>query len=499
LPPYLQKRRWFGVKDQKLQSAQIVNVTPLDLGRDVLLAELDVKTDAGPSRWQMPLGINWDDEPGAGALPSLLALARVRRGRRVGLLTDAFALGSFARRMLAGLANGEQLDSPDGKILFEPMADKVDVLRRPDDAQVIWLTAEQSNSSLIVDDAVMLKIFRHISTGEHPEAEMSRYLTANNFANAPALLGEVTRIDHEGKRHALAVAQAFVRNQGDAWSWAMNQFHRAFDDTTTREASGESRIDDIRDYYAIASAIGRQLGTMHVVLARPTDDPAFKPRTAESDDVTAWIDRAEGLVAQAIEAIAQRKSWDNEEVEGHANRLLEWREALADALRRLGRSGEGTLMTRIHGDFHLGQVLVATGDAYIIDFEGEPARPLHERRQKASPLRDVAGLLRSIDYAGATMADPKNIIASRVSPGRRQRLVMRLREGAEKAFLEGYREATAGLLKLSSKELLDFFLIEKAAYEVAYEAANRPNWLAIPVTGLARMAERILEPQRVEA
>jgi maltose alpha-D-glucosyltransferase/alpha-amylase len=498
LPPYLQKRRWFGAKDQALRSAQIVDIAPLDRERDMLLAEIEVKTDAGTSRWQMPLGICWEDEPAA-ALPSLLALARVRKGRRVGLLTDAFALGPFARRMLAALAGSERIDTPDGQIVFEPMPDKLDVLRRPDDAQVMWLTAEQSNSSLIVDEAVILKIFRHVTTGEHPEAEMSRYLTANNFSNAPALLGEVIRVDRDGQRHALAVAQAFVRNQGDAWSWAMSQFHRAFEDTATREASAETRIDDIRDYYAIATAIGRQLGAMHVVLARPTDDPAFAPRLATADDVASWIDRAEGLLGQAIDAVAQRKGWDTEQAEADANALLERRDALLGALRRLGRHGEGTLMTRIHGDFHLGQVLVTSGDAYLIDFEGEPARSLSERRQKASPLRDVAGLLRSVDYAAATMADPKNIIASRVSPGRRQRLVMRLHEGAEKAFLQGYHEATSGLLKLNSKELLDFFLIEKAAYEVAYEAANRPNWLGIPVTGLARMATRLLEPNRVEA
>src|SRR5262249_1283643 len=228
-------------------------------------------------------------------------------------------------------------------------------------------------------------------------------------------------------------------------------------------------------------------------------DSAFAPRRATSDDVEAWIERASDFLTQAFEAIGQRKGWDNEQAEGCANALLARRAALGDALRRLGRSGEGALMTRIHGDFHLGQVLVASGDAYIIDFEGEPARPLEERRRKSSPLRDVAGLLRSIDYAAATMADPKNIISRRVSPGRRQRLVKRLREGAEKAFLEGYIEATTGLLNLHSSELLDFFLIEKAAYEVAYEAANRPSWLSIPVNGLARIAKRTLEPEKVDA
>jgi len=491
LPPYLQKRRWFGAKDQTLQSSHIAYMARLGGERDMLLAEVEVKTDGAISRWQLPLSISWEDESGA-ALPSQLALARVRRGRRMGLLTDAFSLPGFAHQMVASLADARRIDTPEGQIIFEPTADKVEVLRRPADAPVMWLSAEQSNSSLIVDDAVMLKIFRRISTGEHPEAEMSRYLTAHNFSNAPALLGEVSRIDADGQRHALAVAQAFVRNQGDAWTWALNQVNRAFDATTSREASAESRGDDIRDYHALAAAIGRQLGTMHTVLAQPTDDPAFAPRAAGREDVEAWIERATELMSGAFEAIAARRDWDNEAVEADARALLANREALERTLRRLGESGEGTLMTRIHGDFHLGQVLVASADAYIIDFEGEPARSLAERRRKASPLRDVAGLLRSIDYAAATSLDPKNLIASRVSPGRRQRLVTRLREGAGKAFLGGYREAAGALAGKARGGLLDFFLIEKAAYEVTYEAANRPTWLAIPVGGLARIANRLL-------
>ena len=493
LPPYLQKRRWFGAKDQTLQSSHIAYMARLGGERDMLLAEVEVKTDGVISRWQLPLSISWEDESGA-ALPSQLALARVRRGRRMGLLTDAFSLPGFAHQMVASLADARRIDTPEGQIVFEPTADKVEVLRRPADAPVMWLSAEQSNSSLIVDDAVMLKIFRRISTGEHPEAEMSRYLTAHNFSNSPALLGEVSRIDADGQRHALAVAQAFVRNQGDAWTWALNQVNRAFDATTSREASAESRGDDIRDYHALAAAIGRQLGTMHTVLAQPTDDPAFAPRAAGREDVEAWIERAMELMSGAFEAIAARRDWDNEAVEADARTLLANREALERTLRRLGESGEGTLMTRIHGDFHLGQVLVASADAYIIDFEGEPARSLAERRRKASPLRDVAGLLRSIDYAAATSLDPKNLIASRVSPGRRQRLVTRLREGAGKAFLGGYREAAGALAGKARGGLLDFFLIEKAAYEVNYEAANRPTWLAIPVGGLARIANRLLVP-----
>ncbi|WP_421996844.1 maltose alpha-D-glucosyltransferase [Reyranella sp.] len=491
LPSYLQKRRWFGAKDQHLQSSRFAYLAPLGSDPSLLLGELEVQTDQGTSRWQLPLSVAWDDESPA-ALPSQLALARVRRGRRMGLLTDAFALAPFARRMVEAMAEGARIDTPQGHVHFDPMPDAIEQLRRPADAPVAWLAAEQSNSSLIVDDIVMLKIFRSISAGEHPEAEMGRYLTAHGFANSPALLGTVRRIDTEGREHTLAVAQAFVRNQGDAWTWALNQFNRALDDTASHEASAESRGDDIRDYYDFAATIGRRLGTMHVVLARQTDEQAFAPQTASSSDADEWIARATGLMTRALDIVASRPSWDNETVEADAKSLIENRDALLELVTRLGRLGEGTLMTRIHGDFHLGQVLVATGDAYIIDFEGEPARPLQERRRKASPLRDVAGLVRSIDYAVATAVDPKNIIANRVAPARRQRLAVRLRHGAEKAFLDAYREATSGLASMGSDSLLDFFLLEKAAYEVGYEAANRPTWLPTPVSGLARFGGRLL-------
>ena len=491
LPPYLQKRRWFGAKDKKLQLSRIAYTAPLGGDRELLLAEVEVEADGTKSRWQLPLSMVWEDEASA-ALPGQLALARVRRGRRVGLLTDAFSLPSYARRMLEALANGERIATTEGDIVFEPMPGKAEQLRRPADAPVMWLTAEQSNSSLTVDDAVVLKIFRSVTTGEHPEAEMTRYLTARGFANAPLLLGEVRRIDGEGKSHALAVAQAFVRNQGDAWTWALNQANRAFESTNTREAAGEARVDDIRDLHAFAASIGKQLAAMHAVLALPTDDPAFAPQRATARDVEAWIARARGLLARAFEAIDARKAGDNEASDADAAMLTENREALMDLLPRLARTGEGTPMTRIHGDFHLGQVLVASADAYIIDFEGEPARPLDERRQKASPLRDVAGLLRSIDYAAATAMDPKSLLASRLSPGRRERLMVRLREGSEQAFLDGYREIAGDV----PQPLLDFFLIEKAAYEIGYEAANRPAWLALPLSGLARIAERLLKGSR---
>lgn len=490
LPPYLIKRRWFGAKDQAFETSRIAYLASLPGGdRELVLSEVEVTSGGEVSRWLLPLSMSWEDET-TPALPSQLALARVRRGRRVGLLTDAFALGGFARAMLAALAQSAHLATPEGEIVFTPTPDKIDVLLRPADAPILWLSAEQSNSSLIVDDAVMLKIFRRILPGEHPEAEINRYLTVNGFANAPAFLGEVKRVDTDGEQYVLAVAQSFVRNQGDAWTWTLNQFHRALDDMANREATAESRDDDIEDYHTIAGAIGRQLGAMHRVLARPTSDEAFAPRLSTADDVATWIERAGSLLTRALDIVAEHGGWENEAVDADARKLVAARSALMTTIRRLAEDSVGTPMSRIHGDFHLGQVLVASADAYIIDFEGEPARPLAERRQKSSPLRDVAGLLRSIDYAAVSALDPKNVLAGRVSQGRRSRLVTRLREDAENAFLGAYDEAVGGL---DRRGLLDFFLIEKAAYEICYEAANRPGWLPIPIGGLARIAARLLE------
>jgi maltose alpha-D-glucosyltransferase / alpha-amylase len=149
-------------------------------------------------------------------------------------------------------------------------------------------------------------------------------------------------------------------------------------------------------------------------------------------------------------------------------------------------------MTRIHGDFHLGQVLVASGDAYIIDFEGEPGRPLAERRAKMSPLVDVAGLMRSLDYAVATTLDPKTPTSAPLPEATRAKFIKRLRDGAQEGFLDAYRAGAGHLPGLDNIDLLNFFMLEKAAYELVYEASNRPAWLTIPLHGLQRLMGRIL-------
>jgi maltose alpha-D-glucosyltransferase/alpha-amylase len=204
------------------------------------------------------------------------------------------------------------------------------------------------------------------------------------------------------------------------------------------------------------------------------------------------------LLEKALDAIGQRKADENQADDSAAAELVANREALLASLERLSKAGEGTLLTRIHGDFHLGQVLVATGDAYIIDFEGEPGRPLAERRAKMSPLQDVAGMLRSLDYAVATTLDPKTPASAPLPEATRVKFMSRLRDSAQRAFFEAYRAGAAELGGLDNNDLLLFFMVEKAAYEVAYEAANRPNWLSVPLQGLHRLAVHILSLETKE-
>jgi maltose alpha-D-glucosyltransferase/alpha-amylase len=488
LPQYLCKRRWFGLKDQTVKTAHIGNLTDIgDKDGEVLLSEIEVKINGVASRWLLPLTVLWEDEPSA-ALPNRLALARVRRGRRLGLLTDAFALPAFAHRVVTALANGREFKNAEGTLQFRPTVGSEDVLRAAADAEVNWLSAEQSNSSLTVGDKVMLKVFRRISAGEHPEAEMSRYLTAADFSNAPSLLGDIVQMAADGTPHTVAVALGFIRNQGDAWSWIRDQLMRALDSL----APSDSAFDMLSDCEAIAAAIGRRLGEMHAVLARQTSDKAFAPEIADTEATAGWAKKAEQRLDKALAVIEKPRDWAEEQDRDRAKELLGQRARLTAAIKNLAKSGVGTLVTRVHGDFHLGQVLVASGDAYIIDFEGEPATSIAERCAKTSPLRDVAGLLRSIDYAGAAVIEGKGVSTAPVDAAQRDRLIAEFRSRASRAFLKDYW-TTRGGGNAAERTLLGLFLIEKAAYEVAYEAANRPTWIAVPLGGLSRLAKRILD------
>ena len=496
LPPYVAKRRWFASKGESLRAVRLAYAVPLpETGGAVMLSEIEVDVGDRTERYALPLGGAREDEPGP--LVQQLALSRLRRGRQIGYLTDAFALDAMARGIVAGLRGKLHLPIPGGEIQFVPTS-LMEQLDLPPDAEIRRLSAEQSNSSMVIGDALVLKIVRHVVAGVHPEGEMTRYLTEQGYSNSAPLFGELLRMDADGTPNTFGLMQGFVRNQGDGWSYTLDFLAREAEEIAVTGHEQKPEPDAFKSYLPFAGAVGKRLGELHAVLSRPSDDPDFAPEEVDHDRLEFWSDGAIEQIDGAFALLRAAREWPDEMTGALANELLEQEDALKDAARRLAGRGAGAMRTRVHGDFHLGQVLVVQGDAFIIDFEGEPARPMAQRRAKGSPLRDVAGLLRSFDYAAAAAAHGRTASSAQTTE-RRVVLLERFRDEASVAFLDAYRAVLAEaphpwVTQDAEQALLDLFLIEKAAYEIRYEAANRPAWLGIPLLGLRRIADRVSAP-----
>jgi maltose alpha-D-glucosyltransferase/alpha-amylase len=499
LPEYLAKRRWFAAKGERLLGARITGTAALPAANGaVVMTEVEAKLADRTERYAVPLA-GVEDKGDIGPLAAQLAVSRLRQGRRVGFLTDAFADDRMPEAVLSALREALTLPTDDGELRFLPGPDLAGIaLASP--LVIRRLSAEQSNSSMILSDAIVLKIIRKINPGIHPETEMTRHLTAAGFANIAPLLGEVVRVSAEGTPHTLMVAQGFVRNQGEAWGWTQDWLKRTVDELALTAADGAAAADveePFANYTSLAAAIGRRLGELHAVLSRPSDDPAFAPESATEADREGWAAGALAQLDPALDLLRRGPQGLSDADKATAEGLLARADALRGAVSRLAQAAAGALKTRVHGDFHLGQVLVAQGDAVIVDFEGEPARSLDERRAKGSPLRDVAGLLRSFDYAASVAATGDGSATATAAPSdRRAALLARWQREATDAFLRAYRAAAAEapdkwVPAEGEEALLDLFLIEKAAYEVRYEAANRPTWIGLPLRGLAALAERV--------
>jgi maltose alpha-D-glucosyltransferase / alpha-amylase len=508
LPQFLGKRRWFASKHLHLHGVQIAYVAPVPrVGNHPQPIFSEIEADLGDvygarhrERYFLPVGVAWDTDTG-NPLPVQLALARVRRGRTVGLLTDAFTLPGFTYAILALLRQRATVPTPDGELRFLP-TDRIDTLGLGDEPEIRWLAAEQSNSSLVIGDEAVLKLVRRVVAGVHPEAEMSRHLTRLGYPNTAPLIGEVVRVANDGTPHTLAIVQGFVDNQGDAWNWSLDYLRRVIDDlavavdVSTDAPVTENFEEAVAGYQALTGTIGKRLGELHVALAQASDDPAFAPRAASPQDIADWTADAQAQLARAYDLLAEHREHLSGSARECAQYLNERRERLTAALETRVPREVDALCIRTHGDFHLGQVLVAQGDAYLIDFEGEPARPLDERRAKTSPLRDVAGLLRSLQYASAAAQSTTETLPQQTAD-RKAALFEQFRSFGQASFLAQYREAiadgnTSMIAPETHSRLLELFLIEKAAYEICYEAANRPSWLGLPVRGLALLAAHVL-------
>ena len=497
LVAFARNQRWFAAKDVGIERIEMGPSAMLAPGLDgVVLQTLEVRlADRTMHRYLLPLAVAWGEDNvhvGAPLLP--FTLAKARRGAKVGALYDASAGELLAHRLLDGMRRGEALEEPSGTLVFQP-GRRLAELAPFEDPTVRRLGVEQSNTSMMIGRDVIVKLYRRLMPGVHPEVEVGRFLTdVGGFTNTPPLLGSLVWQGPDGTEAALAAAFGYVLNQGDGWNYTIEFLERELEPLLLAAAAededatsaGEAAVFEV--YGDVARRLGIRTAELHLAFAVDTDDPAFASEPLLADDLARWV---AGVEAQARAAVATLERVRADLDEPTLALVDRWRglEGTLDArLAHLGRLSVDCRKTRVHGDYHLGQVLIAKDDVYLLDFEGEPSRSLQERRAKVAVHKDVAGMLRSFDYAAETVRG--RLVGDRGLGDELARgLVSRWREHAQATFLRAYRARIAGSPSVpddaeADERLLQLFLLEKALYEIGYEAANRPAWLHIPLSGV---------------
>ncbi len=418
-PGWITAQRWFRAKARPVASVTTVDAIPLTDAAELRVVEVAYIDGGSGDRYLLPLAGGVEPLDGDGAW----------------------------RALLKAMADGAELHGTHGRLRCDATPALADLLPSGGVAAEALeerrLRVEQTNTSVVLGERLILKLIRLVEPGVSPDVEIGRFLGEVGFADAPRLAGSATYLPASGEPCTAAILQEYAHSTGDAWA----------------QVTGMLSAGHTRGATDVAAEIGAVTRRLHDALASRPDDPAFPARPATSGETAAWRTAAEGQLAAAVAAL---RGSDHERLVAIAPAM---RAAFADAF---GRATGAATVSRIHGDYHLGQVLVAGDRHLVIDFEGEPARPLADRRAPGSPLRDVAGMLRSLDYAARS--GERRVIGAEGW----------LRE-ARAAFI-----AACGGIGPSEAALIEAFELEKACYEVRYEANNRPAWLWLPLEALER-------------
>ena len=461
----LPDQRWFGDKSRSIESAHVVDHAVIQEGEeDLILALARVNFNEGD--------------------PSNYTLLMLRNAE--GELRDASAevnrLGIFGDLM----AHGHPIKGERGVFHFsgaglDPSS--------PPGQDVRPIGTEQSNTSVVMDESIVLKFFRRVEAGPNPDLEITRLLTNDGFEYIPAQVGEIfyettsdDQTTEEESSYDLGIAQQFAGGCRDGWESVLEDVSRLLDEIhphDTREDIPALIAERAAESLAATEQLGDATGSLHVLLGREEFGPELLPEEIQSEDLKSWSVGAQQRLERLVPKVPELA-----ELAERITLRVEYITSLVEAGRKI----------RVHGDFHLGQVLRSPRSWLILDFEGEPARRLEERRAKQSPVKDVAGMLRSFSYAGYSA------LLARCQPdddrwAELETWTLAWETLARERFLVGYLTAShegrfLPAERASIGALLDFFELDKALYEVDYEVDNRPDWLRIPLQGIRRVIER---------
>jgi maltose alpha-D-glucosyltransferase/alpha-amylase len=519
LPRYLATCRWYGGKARRLRVLKIVEAIPFPVGRSqAYIMTVTVEyADGIPETYLLPVAFAPGEEANRirDATPAaVIASFRITDGGIDGILYDALADGRFCAALLDAIAHRRRFKGALGE-LHAVQSRGFREARGPEGValEASPLQREQTNTSVMFGNRLILKVFRRISDGINPDLEVARFLAdETDFRHVPPLAGALEYRPAKGEPASFAILHGFVANEGDAWSYTLDQLRQFYERAVTRPVPPDplpvprehmvdllaaaippAARDAIGPYLHAAELLGQRTAEMHLALASRPADPAFAPeaftplyRRSLYQSLRSHADKTLALLQSRLTSLPAT-------VRPDAERVLASESALFDRLRRIVDVAGTAMRLRCHGDYHLGQLLYTGKDFVIIDFEGEPARPISERRLKRSPLIDVAGMLRSFSYASVVALQraalrPEDLPGLEPS-GRLWNLWTSV------VFLRAYL-AVAGqgtFLPRSSKELkvlLDVLILEKVAYELSYELNNRPGWVNIPLRGILDLLEQ---------